>query len=1131
MTRLETYLTALREIRSSGEAVDETSYYVPLANFFNEIGKSLKPKVHCVLQLKNRGAGNPDGGLFTEDQLKKHKTEEKSLPQNPARGVIEIKSTADDAWITSEGEQVSRYWGKYRQVLVTNYRDFVFLGQDPSGKPVKLESFRLATSEKEFWNSTAHPKKAAATYEATFIEFARRSMLHAAPLATPEDLAWFLASYAREALFRIGSQELPALSSVRKALEEALGLAFQGEKGEHFFRSTLVQTLFYGVFSSWVLWSKQHPPSSKDRFDWSQTSRLLRVPVLRKLFHEVAEPGQMEQLNLSELLDRACMTLNRVDRASFFSKFQEGHAVQYFYEPFLQAFDPELRKELGVWYTPPEIVQYMVSRVDAVLREELNLPDGLADKNVYVLDPCCGTGSYLVEVLNHIHKTLKEKGDDALVAADLKEAAKNRVFGFELLPAPFVVSHLQLGLLLQNLGAPLAEKGNERVAVFLTNALNGWEPPKEPKKRLLFPELEEERDAAEHVKRHTPILVILGNPPYNAFAGVAVDEERALTTAYKTTKRAPLPQGAGLNDLYVRFYRMAERRIAEMTGHGIVCFISNYSWLDGDSFTGMRESYLEKFQRIWIDCLNGDKYKTGKLTPDRKPDPSIFSTERNREGIQLGTAIGLLVRKQPPEGECGLSFQHFWGKNKRQDLILSLNKSTYTSLKPTPETGLSFMPTEIAANYSSWPVLTALFPVSFPGVLTSRDSLLVDIDKNALTARMESFFDVKIKYEEWKSLNPNLAKKTRRFEPSSVRNLLVKRGFLPQNIVPYQYRPFDVRWLYWEPETKLLDEKRSEYFPAVFPENIWFTAGQRNRKEAFYQPQFTRVLTDYHVVESNASMFPLMHLGEDHGAPLFAARQSSHRPNLSDSATQFLRQIQCTPENLFYHTLGLLNSPAYGDENASALRQDWPRVPLPSSKQALLSSTELGRRFAALLDTESPVKSVTDGELRAELKLIASITRASGGNLKESDLSLTAGWGHAGKGGVTMPGKGKVVERPYSKSETDAVKQGMKALGLSQKEALAQLGDSTCDVYLNDVAYWSNIPSKVWDYTIGGYQVIKKWLSYREQPLLSRPLTKDEVRYVQEMARRIAAILLLQPALDANYESVKQHSFPWPPKP
>ena len=347
--------------------------------------------------------------------------------------------------------------------------------------------------------------------------------------------------------------------------------------------------------------------------------------------------------------------------------------MQYFYEPFLEAYDPELRKQLGVWYTPREVVRYMVARVDKVLREELAIADGLAAPNVYVLDPCCGTGSYLIEVLNRIAETLREKGADALTAQEIKRAAMERVFGFEILPAPFVVTHLQIGLLLQSLGAPFSESGNktERAGVYLTNALTGWEPPdgSKPQMLLSFPALLQERDAAERVKQAKPILVILGNPPYNGFAGLAVDEERDLSQAYRTATRAAQPQGQGLNDLYVRFYRMAERKIVEKTGKGIICFISNYSWLDGLSFTGMRERYEDQFDRIWIDCLNGDKYKTGKLTPEGEPDPSIFSTEYNREGIQVGTAIALLTRREKHDGKAGIGFRNLWGKSKRAELL------------------------------------------------------------------------------------------------------------------------------------------------------------------------------------------------------------------------------------------------------------------------------------------------------------------------------------------------------------------------------------------------------------------------------------------------------------------------------
>jgi hypothetical protein len=644
MTSLETYLRQLRQERPA--AVNETSYYGALANLFNAVGDKLKPKIKYVITPKGQGAGLPDGGLYTATQLRRNAdaTPESMLPE---RGCVEVKGVGADVDKIAASEQVRKYLERYRLVLVTNYRDFLLLGLDAAGKPDKLERYTLAATEAAFWHAAERARETADEHGERFAEYLRRVMLHAAPLRMPEDVARFLASYARDAKVLVEKErDLPALQSIRSALEEALGMKFEGERGEHFFRSTLVQTLFYGVFSAWVLWSrKQKREGRQERFDWRAASWTLRVPMISALFEQLLVPSRLEPLGLVDVLDWTGAVLNRIeDAAAFVEKFTEGHAVQYFYEPFLQEFDPELRKQLGVWYTPQEIVRYMVERVDTVLREELGVAEGLADENVYVLDPCCGTGAYLVEVLRRIERTLKERGEGATTGAQLKQAAMSRVFGFEILPAPFVVAHLQLGLLLQTLDAPLGETGAERVAVFLTNALTGWEPPKEPKTRLLFPELEEERDLAEKVKRETPILVVIGNPPYNGFAGVAVAEERELTRAYRTTVSAPPPQGQGLNDLYVRFFRAAERRIVK-TEKGIVCFISNYSWLDGLSFTGMREHYLNTFDRIWIDNLNGDKYKTGKLTPEGEPDPSVFSTQHNREGIQVGTAIALLARR------------------------------------------------------------------------------------------------------------------------------------------------------------------------------------------------------------------------------------------------------------------------------------------------------------------------------------------------------------------------------------------------------------------------------------------------------------------------------------------------------
>ncbi|MGI8483320.1 MAG: N-6 DNA methylase, partial [Thermomicrobiales bacterium] len=403
-----------------------------------------------------------------------------------------------------------------------------------------------------------------------------RVMVRQVSLTQPRDVALLLSSYARDMRTRLEHQRLDDLAPMREALEDALGIAFEGKEGAHFFRSTIVQTLFYGMFSAWVLQNRGIAKRASDAdFDWKTAGYNLKVPAIQTLFHEFVRPESVDRLGLKDLLDWTSEMLNRIDAGRFFARFSEAHAVQYFYEPFLEAFDPELRKQLGVWYTPHEIVTYMVERVDTVLREELGVARGLADPNVYVLDPCTGTGSYLVGVLRRIHRTLREEGADALTASDLKEAVKTRLFGFELMPAPFVVAHLQLGLALQDLGAPLQAGSNERPAIYLTNALTGWdvvsnERYTQTRAHSLLASLERERNAAGEVKRDKPILVVIGNPPYNGYAAIGVDEERELTDAYRKAKQTKQPQGQGLNDLYVRFFRMAERRIVEQTGKGVV---------------------------------------------------------------------------------------------------------------------------------------------------------------------------------------------------------------------------------------------------------------------------------------------------------------------------------------------------------------------------------------------------------------------------------------------------------------------------------------------------------------------------------------------------------------------------------
>ena len=1097
---VETYFDDLWRIRASGGGTHERSYYPPLTNLLNAVGAALRPKVFCVSELAHQGAGHPDLGLYAAKQVQRGQPRE---GQTPEGGVVEVKPAGDDAWLTAESTQVSRYWERYRLVLVTNTRDFVLLGENSQGNPTKLETFRLAGSAADFETKLQHPRAFARSVGPALAEYLGRALSHRAALAEPRDLARLLASYARDGLARVeASGDAPSLNAVRAALEEALGVRFEGERGAAFFRSTLVQTLFYGVFSAWVLWARQ-TPAPAGPFDWRTSVWHLRAPIMQALFQQVTSPGQLQSLDLVEVLDWTAAALDRVDRDAFFDRFNEGEAVPYFYEPFLEAFDPALRKQLGVWYTPAEVVRYMVARVDRALKDDLGIEDGLAAENVYVLDPCCGTGAYLAETLKRIAANLRGKGVGALTGARVKQAATQRVFGFEIMPAPFVVAHLQVGLAMQALDAPLSDDGNERAGVFLTNALTGWEP--RTQKPLPFPELEEERDRAERVKQDTPVLVILGNPPYNGFAGMAVDEERELSEAYRTVREVRKPEGQGLNDLYVRFFRMAERRIAEKTGQGVVCFISNYSWLDGLSFTGMRERYLEAFDAIRIDCLNGDKYKTGKTTPDGRPDPSIFSTPGDPVGIQVGTAIATLVRKTEHAPAEYVGFRHLWGQAKLPGLTDTADTepaTLYDDIEPSLPLGLPFAEVTVNRSWSDWPSLPDLFPTSFPGVKTSRDSFLTDVDLDRLEKRVADYFNHDLTHEEIARLYPSVMNSAARYDPRAVRDSLLKReephGM--SGIIRYAYRPFDNRWLYWEAETKLLDEKRTDYRPHIFAGNLCLVAQQKPRRE-WSPPQVISPIGCLDLMDRGATCIPAWL--RDEGLALDGSGEQ-RRPNLSAAAQRYLDRLGLGVEELFHHALAVLHDPAYRAANAGALRMEWPRIPLPGwpdgdapgAAEKLRVSADRGRELARLLDPETPVPGVTGGTLRPELTAIAVPTTVDGRNMTGDDFALTVGWGHFGTGDAVMPGQGRVVERDYTAAEWEA-------LG----DAVGVRGDATVDVHLNDNTLWSNIPATVWNYKLGGYQVLKKWLSYRESKVLGRNLLPDEVQHFTDTARRIAAIL------------------------
>ena len=393
--------------------------------------------------------------------------------------------------------------------------------------------------------------------------------------------------------------------------------------------------------------------------------------------------------------------------------------------------------------------------------------------------------------------------------------------------------------------------------------------------------------------------------------------------------------------------------------------------------------------------------------------------------------------------------------------------------------------------------------MSFPGVKTSRDGFLVDTDLDRLKARIGDYFDESLSHDDIAQHYPGVMKTTALFNARAVRDaLLVRGGPIDAGFIRFAYRPFDIRWLYWEADSGLLDRPRPDYRSHVFEGNVWLSAAQHLRKGA-EEPQtcFTEYIASLHLIERGANMFPAYLRYDDK-----ETRTTQRRSNLTIEAGNYLRYLDASVEDLFYHILATLHDPAYREANAGALRMEWPRIPLPGwpdgeaedVAESLAQSAARGRELARLLDPEAPVPGVTQGALRPEIAAIAVPSTVDKHNMTGDDFALTAGWGHYGSGDAVMPGQGRIVEREYTPDERQA-------LGA----AISVLGEKTLDVYLNDRAFWRNVPAAIWGYKLGGYQVLKKWLSYRERDVLGRALLPEEVLYFAEMARRVGAILLV----------------------
>jgi len=994
----------------------------------------------------------------------------------------------DLAVSTEQKDQIGRYLAQTGVVLLCNVRGFGLLTCDRSlitdaGTPVP-PSKRVLEKTVDLWSavtgSGAKAKIDPTALEA-LISIVTRAVTDLAQIGSPDKLAKILARQARDAKAAL-PEDLKPVKPLLDDYRQALGLAFDidDEKGARFFRSSLVQSVFYALFAAWILWDRE--AGADEAFEVEDAHRYLPIRFLDALLHDIRHPTRMKHLGLDTHLERAIKTFNRIDRALFRSRMTfpriDGEttiaAITYFYEPFLEAFDPQLREELGVWYTPPEIVRYQVQRIHYLLKTELGRPRGLADSDVVVLDPCCGTGAYLLEVARCIAAELKTEGDEDSLGLELARAFHERVMGFEILTAPFAIAQLQLYLLLDQLGSP--PDAAHRLAIFLTNALSGWHDAGDIK--LNFPEMREEFDASQRVKREAKIIVILGNPPYDRFTGAAQAEEAELIAHYKgielveernrdgSTKSdefgRPKKKQRGdsqlykefgvrkqlLDDLYIRFIRLAEERIGEAADYGVISYISNSSYLTGRSHPMMRRSMLSNFHAVWIDNLNGDKYRTGKIIPKGLPgagtrDDSAFTTDMDPRGIQPGTAIVTWVKRtgaQTAPGETAVLYRDFWGPAavKRQGLLASLPTGTppsgsavpvYGPVKPTQENRWRLSPKTVDGGFEAWPALDEIFPVAIQGVNHNRgiDGSVIDTDKSMLAARMKAYIGAKT-FGGAAARSPELAPPPNDdgkpaiagYDPEAVWKDLHKIGFDESKVLPFLAFPLDQRFIYYETETKLLNRPRPEY-GANRKTNEFLLTVPEPRKDSETRPIFTTHLANLHVHERGSVAFPRETRGDD----LLADRDA----NIPEATWRVFRghfglkgerrddTARALVGKLFRVAFAVLHAPSFQAEHKSALSADWAHLPIPKDAKLFDRLMTAGEQVTRLLDAGRDAGPVIQSIIGADrARVLGPLKRIDGKPIRPKELEIAVTYWGGGKGdGSRVLSSGRNCQTPVTR--------------------------------------------------------------------------------------------------------------------
>jgi hypothetical protein len=1046
---LDDFLKKVRVLRKTGQGTAEQSFYPAVFGLLDALG-------HAGT-VKRAALAHPAGldGDFPDVALYERVSNVLVLPVEVKPASVKIKTLL----ASTQAKDYARTFGG-GTVLLTNLREWVVGRLDDSGALVEDGRVTLAVDETDL-DKVLTPGAAAFRDLTLLVESACQVRgSHAAPKGVARLLAYH-ARNMRDAIEAAGDPKV-LLASINKALADGL----QIDLDEKMLVPTVVQTLVYGEFAAWL------SVADPQHFDWMQASYRLNVPVFAEILHESLRPALLRKCDLTGHLQAVARVLSWTDRSAFAAAF-DGDAIQYFYEPFLAEFDSDLRDALGVWYTPKAVAEYQVARADHHLRTDLGIPDGLADPTVYLLDPAVGTGTYLIAVCSFIFEFHVNNGEPPQIAAERAQSAMvKRLVGFEILPAAFIICHLHLARHLEQLGAPPT---GDRLRVYLTNSLTGWLSKGGHGGMTLFPELEEELHDAEVAKHHDPVIVVLGNPPYQGYSTAETEEEQQMLQPWLDELRPVWGlRKHRLNDLYVRFWRVAIERVVSMTDRGVVSFITNRKWLGGRSYPSMRGAVVSNFDLMYVDDLHG------AVDDNTHPgDQSVFTTAI-ATGITRGTAIVTAVRTGGSP-TTSVWAADYWGSanDKRANLAArrgSAMNTGYTAIPVSQSSRYRLVP-DAAGDY---PALDEYLPFFLSGVQPVRDEAVLATDRQVLATRMKDYFDTSKTLAEVVAAHPGFGVTRARYDAARTRKtLLTSSAFDEQKIVRYLFRPFDTRWLYWEPEAKLLNEPRRALLPywRNVDNQVCLVVPQTPRRKGAVRPIAGGAVGGFASAEPDARVFPLR-VPTTHLMGEAAGELGFEEPDVPDGATTVAPEWVAAARELlvltddaeageviFYALLAVMHSPAWIEAQPAEM-DDFPQVPLPGQATDLQAAAEAGRRLALLLDPDADVPGVTSGSIRTELRDVAV---------------------------------------PDSVTGTVGLE-----FGRTGERAGKRDGDS---VLWSDSHGWRSVPDEVWEFTACGFQVLPKWLSYRKEAGLSA----TERETFRMIVRRIQAVLDESVACDAAY--------------